>query len=115
MLTTSIELYEDVFAALFPLMANPLNEDAGWAVSEGMGCLLETYGAELELVRRQKPRTMWTLTDGDDGLCVMSGFDRVNRIGDLVSSVRVPEGVDIPVSQPEPGDAPWTALPPLPP
>ncbi len=107
MLTTSIEISEDAFAALFPLIPNHLNEDAGGAVGEGRGCLFETYGDELAFVRRQNPRTIWTLADGDDGnTCVISGFHRVNRLGYLVSSVAAPEGVDIEVPLPPEGDAP---------
>jgi hypothetical protein len=105
MLTTSIELSEDAFDALFPLIPNHLDPAAGWALGEGRGCLFETYGDELEFVRRQNPRAIWTLLDGDDGMCVTSGFHRVNRIGYLVSSVLVPEGVDIEVPLPEQGEA----------
>jgi hypothetical protein len=44
---------------------------------------------------------VWTLVDGDDGdQYLLSGFHFVNRIGYLVSTVAVPEGLDINVRLP---------------
>ncbi|MBL9118533.1 MAG: hypothetical protein JNL80_01305 [Phycisphaerae bacterium] len=49
------------------------------------------HGDELTFVARQDPLTVWTLVDGDDSsLYLLSGFHVVNRIGYLVSSVRLP-------------------------
>jgi hypothetical protein len=98
---TLIELSEDDFDALYPLVTNHLNPSACWALGEGRGCLFETYGAELEFVRQQDPRTIWTLVDGDDGdLYLTSGYHLVNRIGYLISTMPVPEGVEIEVRIP---------------
>ena len=70
-------------------------------MGEGRGCLFETHGRELEFVRRQDPRTVWTFVDGDDDdQYVVSGFHFVNRIGYLISTVAVPEGVDFEVHIP---------------
>jgi hypothetical protein len=85
-----IELSEDVFDETYPLLRNHLNPNASWGDGEGSGCLFETYGEELDFVRKQDPRTIWTLLDGDDGdLYLASGYHLVNRIGYLVSSVPV--------------------------
>jgi hypothetical protein len=93
-----IQITEDAFEKRFPLLTNHLNPNASWAPGEEGGCLFETYDEELAFVRRQDPRTVWTLVDGDDdGQYLMSGFHFVNRIGYLVSSVAVPEGVEIEV------------------
>jgi hypothetical protein len=101
MTETFTELSEDEFDALYPLVPNHLNPSAGWAPGEGRGCLFETYGEELEFVRRQDPRTIWTMLDGDDGdLYLASGYHLVNRIGYLVSTVAVPESVSIEVHTP---------------
>jgi hypothetical protein len=109
MTETFKELSQDAFAALYPLLANHFTPGAGWALGEGRGCLFETYGDELDFVRRQDPCTIWTLLDGDDGdLYLASGYYLVNRVGYLISTVPVPEGVSIQVRMPmqtEEGDA----------
>jgi hypothetical protein len=98
MTETIIELSEDAFDATYPLVRNHLDPNASWGDGEGTGCLFETYGAELEFVRRQDPRTVWTLLDGDDGdLYLASGYHFVNRIGYLVSTVPIPDGTFIQV------------------
>ncbi len=95
-----IEIPEDEFDATYPLKTNHLRADASWDYGDG-GCLFETYGEELEFVRQQDPRTIWTLVDGDDGdQYLISGFHVVNRIGYLISTVPVPEGIEIQVRIP---------------
>lgn len=54
----------------------------------GNPMLLETYGAELETVRKTDPRHVWTLLDGDDGeLYVCAGFHLVNRVNYIISEM----------------------------
>jgi hypothetical protein len=99
MTSTFIELSEDAFDALFPLVRNHINPNASWSLGEGGGCLFETYGEEVASVRDQDSRKVWTFIDGDEGgLLVASGFHFVNRIGYLVSTVMLPEGVDVQVT-----------------
>jgi hypothetical protein len=94
-------LSEGQFDDRFPLLTNHLNPNASWAFNDSNGCLFETYGPELEFVRSQDDRTVWTLVDGDDGdLYVVSGYHFVNRIGYLISTVPVPEGTDYEVHIP---------------
>src|ERR1700734_1924407 len=101
MTTHFIEMTEDEFDDLYPLVLNHLNPNAGWRFNDGPGCLFETSGEELAFVREQDSRMVWTLVDGDDGdQHVISGFHLVNRIGYLVSTVAVPEGLDIDVRVP---------------
>jgi hypothetical protein len=98
MTETFIELSEDAFDMTYPLVPNHLNPNASWGDGEGTGCLFETYGEELEFVRKQDPRTVWTLLDGDDGdLYLASGYHFVNRIGYFVSTVPIPDGTFIQV------------------
>jgi hypothetical protein len=50
--------------------------------------MFETYGEELEFVRKQEPKKIWTIVDGDNGnLFYMAGFHTVNRIGYFVTEV----------------------------
>jgi hypothetical protein len=94
-------LSEDAFAALYPLIPNHLNPGAAWSPGEGPGCLFETFGDELDFVRRQDPHTVWTLLDGEDGdLYLRSGIHFVNRLGYLISTSPVPEDIDIQVRIP---------------
>ena len=75
----------------------------GHSVKAG-GCLFETFGEELDFVRKQHPSTVWTLVDGEDGdMYLLSGMHFVNRIGYLISLAPVPEGVDIRGSHPDAG------------
>ena len=100
MTTTCLELTEDQFAEQYPLLTNHLNPHASWGNERG-GCLFETYGEELDFIRQQNPRSVWTLIDGDDGdLYVLSGFHVVNRIGYLLSRTPVPDGIDLVVRFP---------------
>ncbi len=98
MSATFLTLTEEEFDAQFPLVTNHLNPSASWAFGEERGCLFETYGEELAFVRKQDPRLIWTLLDGDDGqLVVQRGYHVVNRIGYLISQQPVPDDVDIEV------------------
>lgn len=102
-----IELTEDAFDAQYPLIRNHINPYASWAFGDepNSGCLFETYGKELEFVRQQNPRTIWTLIDGDDSdQYVVSGYHLVNRIGYLISKAPLPEGIAIQVHIPMQAD-----------
>jgi hypothetical protein len=101
MTNTFIGMSEEEFDSKYPLLKNHLNPQASWVYGDGPGCLFETYGEELDFVRQQDPATVWTLLDADDGgQYVVSGYHFVNRIGYLISTIPVPEGVDIEVRIP---------------
>ncbi len=102
-----IHLSEEAFEALFPLQPNHLNPHAAWSVvdsggTEGSrgagGCLYETHGAELDFIRVCDPSTVWTLIDADGELCVVSGCRFVDRLGYLVSTIPLADGVGVQVS-----------------
>ena len=91
-----IEMTEDAFDNAYTLLTNHINPNASWACGENNGCMFETYGEELAFVRRQNPRTIWTIVDGEDSdLYVMSGYHFVNRIGYLISTTQVAENTDV--------------------
>ncbi len=95
MILETIELSEAEFDAQFPLLQNHLNPNATWCFDEDRGCLFETYGPEFEFVRHQNPQSVWTLVDGDhDTQYLLSGIHFVNRIGYLISTVSLPEGLE---------------------
>lgn len=92
-----IILSEDEFEKLYPIIENHLNPSAGWPFGNSRGCLFETFGDELEFVKRQDPNKVWTLVDDDEGSCIISGFHVVNRSGYLISTVPVGPGVNVEV------------------
>jgi hypothetical protein len=65
---------------------------AGWACGDDQERMFETYGKELEFVRAQDPRTVWTLLDCDGTKIVMSGYYHTNRMGYFITKKRVEEG-----------------------
>lgn len=83
-----IKLSEDEFDEKFELVQNPYN-DAGWN-----GCFFETYGQELEYVRKYDPAHIWTYIDGEEGSVVVSGYRFVDRINYLISVEPIPDGID---------------------
>jgi len=91
-MTTSTTITKNEFDVTYPLLSNHFDPNASWASGDGNGCLFETYGEELDFVRRQDPQTIWTIVDTDDGdQMVISGYHHVNRVGYLISTTRVPE------------------------
>lgn len=101
MTETFMELTEDEFSDRYPLVPNHINPSAGWAIGDTGGCLFETFGEEFDFIRRQDPRRVWMLIDGDGGdMYVISGLHHVNRIGYLLSTLPVPEDVCIQVHLP---------------
>ncbi len=88
-----IQLTELEFDEQYPLVPNPFNPDASWSGSNEQGCLFETYGEDYDFVKQQDPRTIWTMIDAS----IVSGFHFVDRLGYLISTVPVPDGVEIEV------------------
>ena len=49
--------------------------------------MFETYGEELDFVKAQDPRCVWTYVDGDMSSVLLAGFHFVNRLGYYVTEV----------------------------
>lgn len=50
------------------------------------GCMYETYGEELEYVKKQPVKRIWTIVDGEGlDFIVLAGVHFVNRIGYLIT------------------------------
>jgi hypothetical protein len=63
----------------------------------GDGVLFETFSPEVDFVKSQDPRRVWTLLDCDGKLVVADGFHFVNRLGYYVTDVPCPDGQQIDV------------------
>lgn len=76
-------LHEDAFYEYFKPYRHP---DAQHDIWGGHG--LETFGADLELVRRLDSSYLWTVLDGDgDNQWITAGLHFVNRVCYLVTEV----------------------------
>ncbi len=94
-----INLSEEQFDRLFPLVRNHLDSSATWSVGETGGCLFGLSAAEIAFVAAQDPCCVWTWVDGDEGQpLVLSGFHYVNRIGYLVSTRPRRQDLDVEVT-----------------
>jgi hypothetical protein len=60
------------------------------------GHMFETYGAEVEFVKKADPAYIWTYGDGDDGgSYIWNGWSFVNRIGYFITEVPCPADTTI--------------------
>jgi hypothetical protein len=91
-----------VFDAMLPTVAaaraaslrkdeyDKFQNDYGFVVQEkaltGHEFLLETYGADLDVVRAAKPKCVWTLVEGESGATyLMAGIHKINRLNFVIS------------------------------
>jgi len=81
-------LDEDTFLVRFEPVTNHFDPNCGFDLGSG-GCLFASTGVEYQYVLAQDPRTVWTLIDADGCLYIESGLHFVNRLGYLVTRVRV--------------------------
>lgn len=82
---------DEEFYETYKPIKNPIDNNASFD-----GAMLETYGAELEhvlKVAREKPDHVWTVIDGDGGLCISTGYHFVNRLGYIITEVPFTEDV----------------------
>lgn len=71
----------DEFAERYTLARNHLRPNEDFPA----GCMFETFGDELKFVRRQNPKTIWTLVEDDGLIWLSAGFHLVNRLGYFVT------------------------------
>jgi hypothetical protein len=75
----TIEMTEEQFDAKFTMRQNHIvmdNEDH-----------FETYGPEHDFITDPfNAQHIWTVIDGDDGMCIVSGYHHVNRVYHMISN-----------------------------
>lgn len=74
-----IDVTEDNFDEVFSPQKNHIDDNASF--NEQM---YETFGAELDFVREQDPRNVWTIIEAEGNMYYSAGVHYVNRIGYLV-------------------------------
>lgn len=103
-------LTDDAFYSTYKTILNPFilqkykNKEIDPSLIENreawQGCMLETYGEELQYVldtAKTKPLHIWTIVEGDDDTIVISaGYHLVNRMGYLITEqpVQSPDGCE---------------------
>jgi hypothetical protein len=93
-----IELDYDVWVETYKPIPNNIDTNASFD-----GMMFETYGAEVEFVKKANPAHIWMYGDGDDGgLYIWSGWGFVNRIGYFITEVPCPENTTIQIMVGEP-------------
>ena len=83
---TFIEMDFDEWCDTYKPIPNNIDTNASFN-----GTMFETYGAEVEFVKKADPAHIWTYGDGDDGgSYVWNGWSFVNRIGYFITEVPCP-------------------------
>ena len=103
-----IELGEEEWFNTYKPIINHLDPHASFQTDEGVGYMFETYGDEVEFVKKQNPNCIWTYGDGDDGGgYIWSGWHFVNRLGYFITEVPFPDNTIIQIQiNPSPEECP---------
>ena len=86
-----IEMTMEEWEATYKPIPNNIDTNASFD-----GLMFETYGDEVEFVKKAHPNHIWTYGDGDDGgSYIWAGWSFVNRIGYFITELPFPENTDI--------------------
>lgn len=86
-----IEMTEDEWFDTYKPIKNNIDTSASFD-----GHMFETYGAEVDFVKKADPAHIWMYGDGDDGgSYIWSGWGFVNRIGYFITEVPCPPDTTI--------------------
>ena len=89
--TQFIEMDFDEWCDTYKPIPNNIDTNASFN-----GTMFETYGKEVEFVKKADPDYIWTYGDGDDGgSYVWNGWSFVNRIGYFITEVPCPPDTTI--------------------
>jgi hypothetical protein len=97
-----IEMTEDEWFKTYKPIPNHIDKDASFNDGE-QGYMFETYGAEVEFVKKADPAHIWMYGEGDDGgTYIWSGWGFVNRLGYFITEVPCPPDTTIQIMVAEP-------------
>ena len=86
-----IEMDFDEWCDTYKPIPNNYDENASFD-----GAMFETYGAEVEFVKKADPAHIWMYGDGDNGNSyIWSGWGFVNRLGYFITEVPCPPDTTI--------------------
>jgi hypothetical protein len=93
-----IELTMEEWEATYKPIYNHIDSNASFQDESGQGIMFETYGDEVEFVKKQDPSKIWMYGSGDDGgTFIWNGWGFVNRLGYFVTEVPCPPDLEIQV------------------
>lgn len=99
-MTTTLRLQVEEWEDTYKPIVNTLSDNPSWDSGSG-GLMFETYGHELDHVRRiseENPKRVWTYIDGHDYPVIVNGYHIVNRIGYFITDVPAVDGFDYEVT-----------------
>jgi hypothetical protein len=86
------EMTMEEWEATYKPIPNNIDKNASFQNETGQGIMFETYGAELEFVKKADPKHIWTYGDGDDGgSYIWNGFHYINRLGYFITELPAPD------------------------
>jgi hypothetical protein len=86
------EMTMEEWEATYKPIPNNIDKNASFQNETGQGIMFETYGAELEFVKKADPKHIWTYGDGDDGgSYIWNGFHFINRLGYFITELPAPD------------------------
>jgi hypothetical protein len=98
-----IELTMEEWEATYKPIPNNIDPNASFQNEDGVGIMFETYGAEVEFVKKAHPNHIWMYGSGDDGgTYIWSGWGFVNRLGYFITELPFPEDTTIQIQVGDP-------------
>ena len=89
--TQFIEMDYDEWVETYKPIPNNTDTNASFN-----GMMFETYGHEVDFVKKADPNHIWTYGDGDDGgSYIWNGWSFINRLGYFITELPCPHDVDI--------------------
>tara|TARA_R110000751_G_scaffold27439_2_gene72568 strand:+ start:237 stop:557 length:321 start_codon:yes stop_codon:yes gene_type:complete len=85
--------FYDKYKPIYNHIENPEYQEGQTEGNEiGSPMYFETYGKDLEYVKKQNPNLIWTIVEGDEGMYITQGFHWVNRWMYLIASKPYEDG-----------------------
>lgn len=98
MSSTFIEQTFESWLEEYKPIPNHFDENASFQDENGVGIMFETYGDEVEFVKKAKPEYIWTYGQGDNGATyIWNGWHFVNRLGYFITEVPCPPDTEVQV------------------
>ena len=87
------DIFYDKYKPIYNHIENPEYQEGQTEANEiDSPMYFETYGEDLEYVKKQNPNLIWTMIEGDEGMYITQGFRLVNRFVYLIASVPFKDG-----------------------
>jgi hypothetical protein len=85
-------LFYDKYKPIYNHLTGPYEEGQTEGEVIGVEQYFETYGKEVEYVKKQDGKYIWTLIEAEGNLYILQGWHFVNRLNYLIASVPYEDG-----------------------